>query len=283
MCVSLKHGVVTLSAKNDIFDDDSQLHVRSLYDGSFVRATVSRGSGKGQFRYLYGGLCASPDGDSVLIAEEWNSRVQQVKIDDGSWVRFIGEVVLERPQRVDCNTDVIAVSEACHRISVLSWADGVVLARFGSSGSGPGKLQCPAGLRLLSDGRHIVVCDSVNGRLCEFTITGDFVSALCSKKQGLSAPYDVLECTADGTFLVASLYNSRLAAVSRRDGAVIGTYGRRGTCDGEFDEPCAMAALPDGGLIVREHDGMRFQVFKGLALRMTWIAVCVKATTLFVV
>jgi hypothetical protein len=202
----------------------------------------------------------------VLIAEEWNSRVQLVKITDGSWMRFFGEDELDRPQFVDCNTDVIAVSEACHRVSVLSWADGVVLARFGSSGSGPGELQCPAGLRLLSDGRHIVVCDSVNGRISGVQQEAGLV---CS-----------LRCTG---VHVASLSNDRLAAVSRRDGAVVGTYGRRGTCDGEFDEPCAMAALPDGGLIVREHDGMRFQVFKGLALCMAWIEVCVKASGLFVV
>jgi hypothetical protein len=278
MCVSLKHGVVILSAKHDMFDDGSQLHVRSLYDGSFVRAIGSKGSGKGQFRYLYGGLCVTPDGDSVLVAEDRNHRVQQVKIVDGSWVRFFGETELERPQCVDCSTDVIAVSEACHRISVLSWADGVVLARFCSYGSGPGELQSPAGLRLLSDGRHVVVCDCINDRLCVFTITGDFVSALCSKEQGLSAPYDVLECTVDDALLVVNAISGTLTLVSRRDGAVVGTYGRHEAGDDEFVEPCAMASLPEGGLVIREREGRRFQVFKGLALRMAWIAVCVKAS-----
>ncbi len=94
----------------------------------------------------------------------------------------------------------------------------------------------------------------------------------------MASPYDVLECTADGTFLVASLNNDSLAAVSRRDGAVVGTFGRRGTGYGEFVESSAMAALPDGGLIVREREGRRFQVFKGLVLRMAWIASCVKAS-----
>ncbi len=56
----------------------------------------------------------------MLVAEANNNRVQQVRIVDGSWVRFVGEGVLAGPQYVDCNADVIAVSEECHRINVLS-------------------------------------------------------------------------------------------------------------------------------------------------------------------
>ncbi len=44
----------------------------------------------------------SPDGDSVLVAEYFNNRVQQVKIADGSWERFVGVSVLKRPDFIDC-------------------------------------------------------------------------------------------------------------------------------------------------------------------------------------
>jgi hypothetical protein len=123
MCVSLKHGLIIVSDVSGGY----QLHMHSLLDGSLLRSIGSKGRGEGQFSCFYGGLCVSPDGDSVLVAECYNKRVQQVKIADGSWVRFVGVGVLEEPDYVDCNTDVIAVSEtALHRISVFSWADGSV-------------------------------------------------------------------------------------------------------------------------------------------------------------
>ena len=66
MCVSLKHRLVILSCAYD-----AQLQVRSLDDGSLVRriGSKSNGSGRGQFLFRSGGLCISPSGDTVLLAE----------------------------------------------------------------------------------------------------------------------------------------------------------------------------------------------------------------------
>jgi DNA-binding beta-propeller fold protein YncE len=260
MCVAVKHGLVIVSDSSTW----GALHMHSLADGSLVRRVGSKGSGREQFNFDCGGLCVSPDGDSVLVAESGNNRVQQVRIVDGSWVRFIGEGVLKEPQFVDCNADVIAVSEDCHRISVLSWADGSVRAQFGSRGSGPGQLNWPCGVRLLADGRGLVVADKENHRLCVFTLSGEFVATVGSRQQGLSLPYDVLECASDGSFIVASFSSHKLVKLSR-DGAKVGVYGKFGDSNGEFIYPTALAALPDGGMVVREWEGARFQVFGGPA------------------
>jgi hypothetical protein len=261
MCVALKHGLVIV-----VDDSTKQLHMHSLADGSLVRRVGSKGSGKGQFNWSsgWGGLCVSPDGDSVLVAENSNDRVQQVRIVDGSWVRFVGEGVLFKPQCVDCNADVIAVSEACHRISVLSWADGSVRAQFGRIGSGRGQLNGPSGARLLADGSGLVVADQGSHRLCVFTLSGEFVAAVGGYEQGLISPYDVLECASDGSFIVANAIRHNLFKLSR-DGAKVEVYGKGGRGNGEFNCPTALAALPDGGMVVRELHGARFQVFCGPA------------------
>ena len=220
----------------------------------------------------------SRDGDSVLVAEHHNGVVQEIRIADGSWVRFVGEDTLDRPDYVDCNADVIVVSETmCHRISVFSWADGSLLAQFGSEDSGPGQLCYPHGIRLLSDGSGLVITDVANDRLCVFSVNGEFVTAVRSDKGALSVPIDVLQCGADGGFLVGSYRTHSLTAVGR-DGVIAGTYDGHGDdgVDG-IDEPRALATLSDGGLIVRGHaDGTRLFVFKGLSLRLAWIAVCVQ-------
>jgi hypothetical protein len=177
MCASLKHRLVVVS---DVYDGDvSRLAMYSLDDGSLIRVVGSAGDGEGQFNLSCGGLCVCPDGDSVLVADRNNDRVQQLRIVDGSWVQHVGIGVLSQPDFVDCNADVIAVSETIiHRVTVLMWHDGGVVAQFGSEGCGPGQLNYPRGLRLMSDGSGLVVADSNNHRLCVFTLTGEFTRAL---------------------------------------------------------------------------------------------------------
>jgi hypothetical protein len=266
MCVSLKHGLI-------IVCNDFRLHVHSLLDGSLVRSIGGEGTGKEEYMFHYGGLCVSPDGDSVLVAEQYNMRVQQLKIADGSWVRFVGVGVLEEPEYVDCNTDAIAVSETwSHRISVLAWTDGSVLAQFGSLGIGPGKLDCPRGLRLLCGGNELVVADEKNNRLCLFTVTGEFVSVFASKHVGRLAPRDVIENGADDGFIAANCNGMNLTHVSR-DGAVTGVLDSTITSAIRLNKPYALAALPEGGLVVREYE--RLHVFNGLNVRLAWITACV--------
>jgi hypothetical protein len=270
MCVSLKHGLIvgTECAAFGGF----RLYMHSLLDGSFVRSIGSVGNGKGQFLFHFGGLCLSPDGDSVLVAERFNNRVQQVKIADGSWVRFVGAGVLKCPDYVNCKTDVIAVSETClHRISVLSWADGSVLAQFGSYGSGAGELWYPRGLRLLCNGKELVVADSDNNRLCLFTIYGKFVSTLTSEDGGLSEPYDVIEYGADGGFIADNQSTMNLVHVSRA-GAVTDLIDSTVTSATQHNKPRALAALPEGGLVVRTRE--RLHVFNGRNVRLAWITAC---------
>jgi hypothetical protein len=198
--------------------------------------------------------------------------VQQVKIADGSWVRFVGDSVLQYPDYVDCNTDVIAVSESMtHRISVFAWADGSVLAQFGGYGDGPGELWCPLGLRLLCDGNKLVVADTGNNRLCLFTVTGKLVSTLANKDDGLSQPYDVIEYGADGGFIAANHSTMSLAHFSRA-GEVSDLIGSTVTSAIQLDKPLALEALPEGGLVVRTLGCLH--VFNGPNARLAWITAC---------
>ncbi len=270
MCVAPKHGLGIVADNKTM-----RLHMHSLADGSLVRTIGGRGRGKGQFDFWRGGLCVSPDGGSVLVAEFNNNRVQEVRIVDGAWVRFVGEGVLRRPNFVDCNGAVIAVSEFDrHNISVLSWADGSVRARFGGFGGGPGQLNLPSGIRLLVDGTGLVVADSWNDRLCVFTLSGECVRAVGSREQGLNGPLDVLECASDGSFIVANI--NSLVKLSR-DGVNLGVFGKRGIGNGEFNLPTGLAALPGGGILIRDCDGIRCSIIRDHCHRLEWIGACVSA------
>jgi hypothetical protein len=267
ICVVVPHGLFVVSDHKA-----KQLHMYSLIDGTLTRSIGSKGSGKGQFHFYLGGLCVSPDGDSVLVAERHNHRVQEVRTVDGSWVRFVGMDVLKEPECVNCNADVIVVSAwACHRISVLSWADGSVRAHFGSEGSGPGHLRYPRGARLLGDGSGVVVADYGNHRLCVFAVSGEFMAAM-GREQGLYCPVDVLECALDNSFIVANL-GYRLVKLSR-DGVNVDVYGDQGSGDVELDDVTALVALPNGGYLAIDDNNQRVRQLAHLQARLTWLRAC---------
>ena len=267
MCVAVPRGLIVVS------DNACKLYVYSLIHGTLTCSIGSKGSGKGQLNFHCGGLCVSPDGDSVLVADTYNDRVQEVRIMDGSWVRFAGVGVLRGPQYVDCNADVIVVSESSNdRISVLSWADGSLRARFGSYGSGPGRLRYPRGIRLLADGSGAVVVDFWNDRLCVFTVSGEFVTAVGSIAQGLHYPRDVLERVSDASFIVA---NSGCSLVRlSRDGVSVDVHGKHESGDGELYDVTALTALPNDGYVVINANHWRVQQLADLRARLAWMRAC---------
>jgi hypothetical protein len=277
VCVAAKHGLVVMSTDSKR-SGCCQLRMYSLGDGSLVRSIGSLGSGNGQFNYGLGRLCVSPDGDSVLVAEEFNQRVQQVRIVDGSWVRFFGEGVLSRPEYVDCNAEVVVVSDNWHGITVLSWADNSLRGHIGSYHDGLlGCLDTPLGVRLLGDGSGVVVADAFSDRLCVFTLGCDFVAEVGSFEQGLDGPHDVLECVLDGGFNVVNYMNAHVVKLSG-SGIQVGVFNN----GGELAWPTAVAALPDGGMVMLDCDGTRCSIIRDRCHRLHWIGLCVFAGTVSV-
>ncbi len=159
-----------------------------------------------------------------------------------------------------------------------------MLTQFGSYGHRPGQLRLPSGVRLLADGSGLVVTDRNNSRLCVFMLDGTFVRAVdgagVGQRWGLNDPCDVLECVSDDSFIVVNCSEHNLMKVSAA-GEVVGVYGKQGggDGDGEFTYPIALAALPDGGLVVRERSGTGFQILRDNTLRHAWISVRVLLAT----
>ncbi len=256
VCVALKHGLVIVMGHSNFDYSDIELCLYSLRDGSFVRR-ISISTPK-----FYCGMALCPDGNSVLFPGV--KCLQEVNIGDGLCMRSIGEDALENPVFVDCNADVIVVSERTfHRVCVFSYRTGYLLAKCGGKGVGPGRLKYPGAIRLSSNGREMVVNDSWNKRLCVFRTTGQIMhTQAVIRKHGETK--DFLVCP---TGLVA-VQQRKLVKWSAAGNKVVGVY----ELHGDIKDTIALAALPDGGLIVRWY--AQFEVLLGLDLRVDWMAAC---------
>lgn len=272
LCVLPKHELVVASCHST-----NKLSVHSLVDGSLIYKIGGHGCGEGQFNLNCGGLCTTPDGDGVLVAEAHNNRLQQILIADGSTTRIIGTGILITPEFVDCNEHFIAVSENIHRVSVLAWVDGSVISQFGQGGDVHHRLAYPYGLRLLATGGGVVVTDSQNHRLCVFSLYGEFVGTLGSRRQGLNFPCDVLECVPDDSFIVANKFGDNIVRLGR-SGTSIGTFYAQGP-DEEFKRPAALAALTDNTLLVRSEHPHRITRLLSMELRFEWLQACATLTS----
>ena len=265
MAVDAARGVVIVSGWSGA--QANHVFVYSLADGKLVRSFGGNGSDKGQFDWYDGGLCVTPRG-TLLVAERYNSRVQEVSIDDGTWVRFLGKGVLDAPESVTCSKSVIGVAEYWrNRVTLLSWVDGSLLARCGSDDIGGGRLSSPCGLQLLADGSGVVVADRGNDRLCIFSISSSGACAFVRSIPTGRYPVDVVECDGGASFLCANYGDHTLYKVSVASGAVV-PFGRHGSGDGEFDGPTALATVPCGdsdsgvNVVVLEYTNSRLQVFR---------------------
>ncbi len=124
LCVAAKHNMIIVSDAVS-----RRLHVYRLRDGAYLRVFGSWGWHRCQFRFDLCGLRLSPDKSSILVAERFNNRIQQVTL-DGKWVRFIR---VKQPQMIDCdlNTIVVGVEEKRRSaVLVLNFVDGLVRTRF---------------------------------------------------------------------------------------------------------------------------------------------------------
>ncbi len=242
MCVSLAHRLIIVST-NVQSDDDIRmglwacfraLEVYSLSNGALIRRIVGRACLI--WEVARGGLCLCSDGGSVLYpdCEEHELQVVGILGETHPWGRRLGVGLLSYPRYVDCNSEIIVVSEYSRRITILSWSDGRVLGRCGDVGVG-----FPCGVRLLGDGNTIVVAWA--HRLCVFRTTGQFVEQIGR----LEGPYKLL-------YDVIVQHNEFVVAPTGVD---------------------AMSdALGSGGLVFRRKG--QVQVFYGLDVRRAWIAAC---------
>jgi DNA-binding beta-propeller fold protein YncE len=161
---------------------------------------------------------------------------------------------------VDTDGNVYVSDYALDRVVKFA-PDGTVLIQFGGSGNGPGEFSGPFGIAV-DAANDVFVVDQLNGRVQRFSSDGT-VSAWGAPGAGpgeLRTPFGI--AVSAGRAYVADFGNDRVQEFAF-DGTPLGSFGTRGTGDGQFQRPAAVAIGSDGSLYVTDHFNDRVERFTG--------------------
>ncbi len=317
------------------------LFVYALHDGTLLRVlctpghakiacATARGSTSSNssptsshlpLDYCLGSLCITRGQDTVLIAERRVDRVQERSLIDGAFVRFIGAHALSCPEFVDCDDEHVIVAGTtlaapslsslrtvgtCVEVSVFSSQSGILLHQFrpdklASSLTVSRSILAIAPIRLLADGRGIVLVDSARRELQVLHLDGRLrqlirvVDRQQASNDDWGSPLDVLDSSMDGRICFYVLttrgcllrvdtsihsYDSERTVVEDAVvlGEVIAPSSSETASDGVVPQnrltPAVTARLSCGGLVVRECGSGLLNVFQGKTLRLEWLRAC---------
>ena len=163
----------------------------------------------------------------------------------------------------------IIVSESgSHQVSIIS--EGGQKKSFGACGSSPSRVQCPDGVAVNAGG-NILVADHWNHRIQKFSPTGEHLQTVGACGSGpLQFQYPVGLAVHSHTHKVyVTEYSNHRVQVLNSDLTYCSSFGRYGSCNGEFNHPRDISTDRHDNVYVADSDNHRIQVFtaEGVYLR----------------
>jgi DNA-binding beta-propeller fold protein YncE len=225
-----------------------ELTVYRLSNGGHVRSF--RGAATGPI-----GLCMTKE-NTILVARYYCKVIQELTL-EGEHVKFIG-LGVKNVWCVAIHGDVVAVGKfggvSPSRVMLFSYASGALMSQFGTYGSGEGEYTNVSGIAFTTDGKHLVIADHNNVSLT--TVEGVFV-----RHYDAGAGYKTVAVNSAGGIVIANYDNDRVCVFSYVDGTLLRSWGVRGTGNGQFMSPTALA-ISHNRLYVLDHKSARVQVFE---------------------
>jgi DNA-binding beta-propeller fold protein YncE len=159
---------------------------------------------------------------------------------------------------VDRNGNFLVTDTNNSRIEKFS-PTGTFLDIIGTKGSGPGQLGAPNGIAVDHNG-NIYVADASNHRVQKLSADGKLIAEWRGPDVGFYGPRRIAIGPDDSVYVMDQ---GRTRVVKfNPDGRVLTVWGSKGTGDGQFDDPAAVAVDPAANKVyVADPRNKRIQVF----------------------
>ena len=226
-------------------------------EGNCVRKIGSQGSNSGQFNHPAG--VSFLNNNEILIADQWNNRIQHINIQTGTVVKSFGKRGAGKGKFLDpvdiCLDDegrIVVTEWGSHRIHVLS-KEGETISIFGDSG--PEKLNRPTSC--IPYKNMFLVSDGDNNCLKVYDQSGTFLYKFGTQgNQGgqFNSPYGML-VDRSSNLLVCDSNNNRVQQFTL-DGR---STGKTIT---HLSGPIGIATAPDGRILVTSWKANKVYILK---------------------
>ncbi len=212
--------------------------------GEYLMTFGSEGAGNGQFK--------SPEGivvdgkGNLWVADYGNGRVEEFSATGVYVTQFA--VTQPRAITVDSSEHVWAASP--EKVTEFTMA-GEKLRTFGSLGTGNGQFFGASGIALDKEG-YVWVTDEGNGRVQEFSATGEYVA-----QHAVEKPKGVTVMS------TGNLWITRAASVEEMSpsGQALATFGSQGGGNEQFKEPRGVVIDSAGNIWVADTGNNRMEMF----------------------
>ena len=172
--------------------DESNHRIQQLnvQTGNFVKSFGKEGSGDGEFEYPTG-VCITSDGCFIVVADCGNNRIQVFTMDGEPVFKFgdSGPERLNNPSSCVCYEEKFIVTDLKNNCVKVFDGKGQFLYKFGGKGNGEGQMDIPC-CSCVDKYGNLLVCDSRNGRIQQFSLEGNFTGKT-STKVNLTVPWGV--------------------------------------------------------------------------------------------
>ena len=159
----------------------------NVQTGNSVKRFGKEGTRDGEFRNP-ASVCVDEEGRHVIVADYYNKRIQVLSQDGEPLFQFgdSGPEKLNNPNACIYHENKFIVSDWGNYCLKVFDNTGKFLYKIGEQGEGDGQLLEHFGLCLQKFGNHhnLLVCDTANGRVDQFTVEGCFTGKTVVELQG---------------------------------------------------------------------------------------------------
>ncbi|MGB2862560.1 MAG: NHL repeat-containing protein [Sedimentisphaerales bacterium] len=247
-------AAIAIDAKGNVYVADNGNHRVQKFDsnGNFITKWGAQGDGDGLFVRPCG-IAVDEEGDVYTLHI---SGIQKFTPEGKFLARWKTKDPKPSKIAVDSQSNVYVVCMRSHTVLKFDNA-GKAISEWGNAGSEDGRLKSPGSIALDSSG-NAFVADVGNNRIQRFESEGNFLSNWGGEAIWIGAVGLVTD--ASGNLYVAC-FGSNEVQKYNTDGKLISRWGSKGSGDGQFNFPSAIAVGPLGNVYVADVDNNRIQKF----------------------
>ena len=196
---SSPRGIAVDKDKKIFVSDNHRVQIFS-WEGRYLGSFDDRGHRDSKLSYPWG--LSFDNKGNVIVADNGND-VIKIFTPDGRFVMKIGpQGLLSQPAHCVQSDEYFIVSyRGGHCVKVFN-SDGHFLYSFGKKGKGDGEFNFPLGL-LVTQSKHLLVCDPGNQRIQVFELNGTFVAKIVDSNLGYLKSPQFIAVLSNDQFVVS--------------------------------------------------------------------------------